>query len=123
MENLFYRPFDCERSDAPSSRVENRDIRTPFQIDTGIGLCFPMRSEDSSQKLRSSNQSEFDFYRTRLTHSMEVAKIARSITDYLNHESPLLGDDFHIDTRSRRSSGHGARSRTSSLRAHWRTKT
>lgn len=93
MNNQFYNSFDTERLSAWES---GEDYRTPFQMDRDRVLHTP-----AFRKLQSKTQvfwsGEYDFYRTRLTHSLEVAQIGRSISHWLKVDSDLLGDDYFID--------------------------
>lgn len=93
MENRFYGTFDSEH--LPGKRPEN-DHRTPFQIDRDRVL-FSSAFRQLQSKTQVFQSGEYDFYRTRLTHTIEVARIARSIAEYLNQTSTRLKPDFHID--------------------------
>ncbi|MBC8126103.1 MAG: dNTP triphosphohydrolase [Gloeobacteraceae cyanobacterium ES-bin-144] len=95
MLNRFYGPFDTERR---LSANDSADYRTPFQIDRDRVLHTPTfrRLQNKTQVFWSG---EYDFYRTRLTHSLEVAQIGKSICHWLKSrtDGPLT-DDFFIDT-------------------------
>ena len=94
--NRFYSDFDTATLGTP----RKRDYRSAFQIDRDRLI-----HSHAFRKLQSKTQvflsGEYDFYRTRLTHSMEVAQIGRSICHFL--ASPecrsqyLLAEDFFID--------------------------
>ncbi|WP_018969386.1 dGTP triphosphohydrolase [Rubritalea marina] len=94
MENSFYSAFDQERLNIESPRD---DYRSCFQIDRDRIL-----HTDSFRSLQSKTQvfwsGEYDFYRTRLTHSLEVAQIGRSISYYLKKFSSYLGEEYFIDS-------------------------
>ena len=93
MKNGFYKEFDCARL---SGKTTEGDYRSPFQIDRDRILHTPaFRSLQSKTQVFWSG--EYDFYRTRLTHSLEVAQIGRGLCDWLKHSSELLNDDFFID--------------------------
>lgn len=95
MDNSFYQPFDFARVNGllPESKGE---YRTGFQVDRDRII-----HTSAFRRLQSKTQvffsGEYDFYRTRLTHSIEVAQIGRSICNRLNQTSPLLGEGFQID--------------------------
>ena len=94
MLNRFYGAFDTERRSGAS---DGADYRTPFQIDRDRVLHTPTfrRLQNKTQVFWSG---EYDFYRTRLTHSLEVAQIGKSISYWLkSHPDGPLGDDFFID--------------------------
>ena len=91
--NTFYNAFDTERV---SNWDAGDDFRTPFQVDRDRVLHTPAfrRMQSKTQVFWSG---EYDFYRTRLTHSLEVAQIGRSICHWLKQSSDLLDDDHFID--------------------------
>ncbi len=91
-QNRFYSDFDRQEWGSP----RKTDYRTPFQIDRDRII-----HSHTFRKLQSKTQvflsGEYDFYRTRLTHSMEVAQIGRSICHFLLGRGDPLGEDFFID--------------------------
>jgi dGTPase len=93
MANRFYNAFDSETFGG----LRKVDYRTPFQIDRDRII-----HAHAFRKLQSKTQvflsGEYDFYRTRLTHSMEVAQIGRSICHYLLSRGAPLRENFHIDS-------------------------
>ena len=94
MQNRFYGHFDTERL---SGRQDAGDYRSPFQIDRDRVLHTPTfrRLQNKTQVFWSG---EYDFYRTRLTHSLEVAQIGKSICLWLKSQSDgPLEPDFFID--------------------------
>jgi dGTPase len=92
MTNRFYGAFDRETYGGE----RKTDYRNAFQIDRDRII-----HAHAFRKLQSKTQvflsGEYDFNRTRLTHSMEVAQIGRSICHYLRTLKGPLGDDFYID--------------------------
>ena len=94
MLNGFYSDFDVERRVAAGVAG---DYRTPFQIDRDRVLHTPTfrRLQNKTQVFWSG---EYDFYRTRLTHSLEVAQIGKSIAYWLKtRPGGPLDDGFFVD--------------------------
>jgi len=93
MTNRFYTAFDYETYGA----VRKTDYRSAFQIDRDRII-----HAHAFRKLQSKTQvflsGEYDFYRTRLTHSIEAAQIGRSICNYLLSCAEPLSATFHIDS-------------------------
>ncbi len=93
MTNRFYGAFDTETLGG----ARKSDYRSAFQIDRDRII-----HAHAFRKLQSKTQvflsGEHDVYRTRLTHSMEVAQIGRSICHFLRTLRGPLADDFHIDS-------------------------
>ncbi len=93
-ENRFYSAFDFATLD-PRPQHEG-EYRNAFQIDRDriIHSSAFRRLQNKTQVFLSG---EYDFYRTRLTHSIEVAQIGRSICAWLTQQSEILSDDCFID--------------------------
>jgi len=89
--NTFYNEFDVELLDR-----RNPDYRSPFQQDRDRVIY-----TSAFRRLQAKTQvfavGEYDFYRTRLTHSIEVAQIGRSICNYLLEHDSLLSETSHVD--------------------------
>ncbi|MDD5718195.1 MAG: dNTP triphosphohydrolase [Candidatus Krumholzibacteria bacterium] len=91
LHNAFYSEFDTEQSEPAA-----QDYRTSFRRnrDRLIHNAAFRRLQGKTQVFLSG---EYDFYRTRLTHSIEVAQIASSIGHFLNHSAPQLSPGCQID--------------------------
>lgn len=93
MENRFYNAFDAETFGG----ARKPDYRNAFQIDRDRII-----HAHAFRKLQSKTQvflsGEYDFYRTRLTHSIEVSQIGRSICHFLRTRGGPMQPDFHIDS-------------------------
>jgi dGTPase len=92
MSNRFYGAFDQETWGG----ARKPDYRSCFQVDRDRVI-----HAHAFRKLQSKTQvflsGEYDFYRTRLTHSMEVAQIGRSTCAWLLSRGEPLAADFFID--------------------------
>ncbi len=94
MVNKFYSDFDFERI-SESSRRE--DYRTPFQIDRDR-LIHSSEFRRLQGKTQVFIPGDNDYYRTRLTHSIEVSQIGRSVCYYLKTKyKDIFSDEYFID--------------------------
>jgi dGTPase len=94
-ENQLYLPEDMERRKASSPR-NFKDVRDDFEKDYGR-IVHSAAFRRLQSKTQVFWQSAGDFHRTRLTHSMEVAQIARGIGIYLNKHSPFFSENQALD--------------------------
>jgi len=77
--------YDRETKDSRLSELSDEAYRLPFYRDYARVLHAPaFRRLNGKTQLFPSNK--FDFFRNRLTHSLEVSQIARSITRKLNFD-------------------------------------
>ena len=89
--NTFYNGFD-------TATLEDSDrapgYRTEFQVDRDR-IIYTSAFRRLQSKTQVFLSGEYDFYRTRLTHSLEVAQIGRSICNSLRSQGAPLGDEFY----------------------------
>lgn len=95
--NRFYSDFDQECYSDDSNFVRKRDHRTVFAQERDR-ILFTNSFRRLQAKTQVFQAGEYDFYRTRLTHSLEVSTIAKSICGHLLAHSGILSPDFYIDT-------------------------
>ena len=100
MSRPLYSPSDFGRETGEEVAAES-PWRTPIGRDYGRII-----HSASFRRLQGKTQvfpgHESDFFRNRLTHSLEVAQIAEGIAERLNHECPELlaaPEDQKINTR------------------------
>jgi dGTPase len=99
-ERNFMSPFGCQSAKTKGRILSEPDcpIRTAFQVDRDR-ILFSNAFRRLKQKTQVFLNPQGDEYRTRLTHTLEVAQIARTITRamFLNEdlsEAIALGHDL-----------------------------
>jgi dGTPase len=95
MGNNFYSNFDLQRL---NKSTRDTDYRSDFQIDRDRII-----HSSEFRRLQGKTQvflpGESDYYRTRLTHSIEVSQIGRSICNFLFKRYPeYFNDKYYIDS-------------------------
>ena len=79
---------DCTKGRPRESVVDETDVRTNYQRDTDR-IVHSKAFRRLMHKTQVFLQPEGDHYRTRMTHTLEVARIARSITRALGLNEDL----------------------------------
>jgi dGTPase len=95
MSDDFYGPFDRELLVDSSNRERKPDYRSVFQTDRDR-IMFSPAFRRLQAKTQVFQAGEYDFYRTRLTHSLEVSRIAESISIWLRGAHPEVNVDLHL---------------------------
>ena len=88
----FYGAFDREYLRDAANSERRADYRSVFHQDRDR-VMFTSGFRRLQAKTQVFQAGEYDFYRTRLTHSMEVANIAKSIAVWLRAQDPEVTVD------------------------------
>src|ERR1700743_3171586 len=94
MSDDFYRPFDRAYLCNEANRERKPDYRSIFHGDRDR-VMFSSSFRRLQAKTQVFQAGEYDFYRTRLTHSLEVSRIAESIAIWLRRAHP----EVQVDTQ------------------------
>ena len=82
-EEKRYSPFACLSKNATREKPEPTELGFPFEVDRNKII-----NSKAFRRLKHKTQvflnPKGDHYRTRLTHTLEVANISRFIARYLN---------------------------------------
>ena len=92
MSDDFYGAFDREYLCDAFNRRRTEDYRSVFHQDRDR-VMFTTAFRRLQAKTQVFQAGEYDFYRTRLTHSLEVANIAKSIAVWLRRAEPAAAVD------------------------------
>jgi dGTPase len=92
MSDDFYGAFDREYLRDAFNRERADDYRSVFHQDRDR-VMFTTAFRRLQAKTQVFQAGEYDFYRTRLTHSLEVANIAKSIAVWLRRSEPAAAVD------------------------------
>ena len=95
MSDDFYGPFDRECLRDAFNPERRQDYRSVFQQDLGR-ILFTGAFRQLQAKTQVFQAGEYDFYRTRLTHSLDVASVAKSIAVWLESRHPEVRVDPHL---------------------------
>src|SRR5271156_3691885 len=88
----FYRAFDRRYLLDAGNAKRTPDYRSVFHQDR-VRIMFTPALRRLQSKTQVFQAGEYDFYRTRLTHSLEVANIAKSIAVWLRRQEPAAAVD------------------------------
>jgi len=95
MSDDFYGPFDRDYLRNEFNPARKSDYRSVFHQDRDR-LMFTSSFRRLQAKTQVFQAGEYDFYRTRLTHSLEVSRIADSIAVWLRVAHPDVRIDPHL---------------------------
>jgi dGTPase len=95
MSDDFYGAFDREYFRNAHNPERRPDYRSVFQQDLGR-VMFTGAFRRLQAKTQVFQAGEYDFYRTRLTHSLDVASVAESISTWLRSNHPEVSVDRHL---------------------------